>query len=442
MEVERARGQSARAIGRGRRAGTAKSCIYIFLWGGPPQQDMWDMKPDAPEGIRSQFRPIATNIPGIQICDQLPRVARHADKFAIVRSLSHSSNVHESSCYHMLTGQVNPTLVVPRNHRRRSDFPNVGSIVSFFSEPGTLPAAVTIPRPIGHDGITYSGTYAGFLGPGHDPMELREAPNSNEKPAPGVTLPDGIDATRLLARRGLLSLIESQDRWLQSGGSTIALDGARQRAFTMLAAPQAKRAFDLDHEPSRVRDRFGRNEWGESFLLARRLVEAGVRLVSVIWMYFMPNGRVANVWDNHGGTEGLGGITGYAMLKQPYCLPSLDQAYSALLEDLAARGLLDETLVVIVGEFGRTPKINATAGRDHWGMCQSVVLAGGGVRPAQVYGSSDKIAAYPKDQLVSPEDLLATIYFAMGLAPDELIADREGRTFRISDGRPITALFG
>ena len=424
------------------RSRKAKACIYIFLWGGPPQQDMWDMKPDAPQGIRSLFKPIRTVVPGIDISDQMPLLARHTDKVAIVRSLTHPSNVHEASVYHMLTGRQNPTLAVPRNFRRRSDFPNVGSVVSYFSQPGVMPATVTLPRPIGHDGITYAGTYAGFLGPRHDPMELQAAPNSNDHPAHALAAPAGVDATRLIARRGLLNLLESQDRLLQSRRETEALTGFQEQAFRMVSSPTAKRAFNLNREPQAVRERYGRNEYGDSFLLARRLIEAGVRLVSVIWMYFMPNGRIANVWDNHGGTGGLGGITGYAMLKAPYCLPPLDRAYSALVQDLAERGLLEDTLVVAAGEFGRTPKINAMQGRDHWGMCQSILLAGGGVRGGQVYGASDKIAAYPKDNPVSPEDLLATIYYALGLRPDSEIRDREGRPQRIAEGKPIRALFG
>src|SRR5207245_4648921 len=176
------------------------------------------------------------------------------------------------------------------------------------------------------------------------------------------------------------------------------------------ASPEARRAFNLELEPPRLRARYGRNEYGESFLLARRLVEAGVRLVSVMWMYFMSNGRIANVWDTHGGTAGLGNVGGFALLRERYCLPPLDRAYSALLEDLDARGLLDETLVVTTGEFGRTPRINNTQGREHWGPCYSVLLAGGGVRGGQVYGASDAIGAYPRDNPVSPEDLLATIY--------------------------------
>jgi hypothetical protein len=313
--------------------------------------------------------------------------------------------------------------------------------VSYFSPPGHLPATVSVPRPIGHDGVTYAGTWAGFLGPRHDPLELKEAPNSSDQPAHATKLGAELTEARLNARHGLLRQLEARERVLQ-GKTTEALAGNYEQAFRLLASPAAKRAFNLDLEPPAVRDAYGRNEYGESFLLARRLVEAGVRLVSVFWMYFMPNGRIANVWDNHGGTGGLGSITGYAMLREKYCIPPLDRAYSALLADLADRGLLDETLVVVVGEFGRTPKINATQGRDHWGMAQSALLAGGGVRGGQVYGATDKQAAYVKDNPVSPEDFLATIYHAMGLEPEREMHDRGGRPHRICEGRPVTALFG
>ncbi len=304
-----------------------------------------------------------------------------------------------------------------------------------------MPASVTIPRPIGHDGVTYAGTYAGFLGPQRDPMEVRRRAKCNARPTHSLDLPEGLDTTRLLARRGLLRLIEEQDRFLQARAAAGGLDPFREQAFRMLADPAAKSAFDLDREPPKVRDRYGRNEYGESFLLARRLVESGVRLVTIVWLYICPDGNVANVWDNHGGTGSLGGITGYAMLKEKYCLPPLDQGFSALLEDLSARGLLDETLVAACGEFGRTPKINAAAGRDHWGACQSALLAGGGIRGGQVYGASDAHAAYPKQNPVSPEDMLATIYHALGLPPETEITDRLNRPMRISEGRPIARLF-
>jgi hypothetical protein len=400
---------------------------------------MWDLKPDAPQGIRSLFQPIDTVVPGIRICDQMPLLAKHTDKVAFVRSLTHNSDVHEASVYHMLTGKQNPTLVVPRNRRNRNDFPNLPAIVSHFTPSGELPANVTIPRPIGHDGVTYSGTYAGFLGPRYDAMELREAPSSAEPPTHSISLAPELNTSRLLARRGLLDTLEAQDRILQKGNEGV--DGFYEQAFAMLSSPAAKRAFNVHLEPPVVRDRYGRNEYGESFLLARRLVEAGVRIVSVIWMYLLPGGGVSNVWDNHGGTGSLGGITGYAMLKEKYCLPPLDQALSALLEDLHERSMLDDTLIVAVGEFGRTPKINANQGRDHWGRAQSALLAGGGIRGGEVYGSTDAQAAFVKDNPVSPEDFLATIYESLGIPSDSEIHDRNNRPYRITEGKAVQALF-
>jgi hypothetical protein len=423
----------------------AKSCILVYLWGGPPQQDMWDLKPEAPEGIRSQFAPIDTVTPGIRISDQMPKIARQTDKMAIVRSYTHPSNTHEVGVYHTLTGKINNTLSVPRNQRNRNDFPNTGAVVSYFSPPQTMPASVTIPSPIGHDGVIYTGTYAGFLGAQHDPMELKPPGEVNRAPPHSLDLLDGVDSTRLQARHGLLALLEEHDRVMQKRGAVGGVGGLeqfREQAFRMLTSPEARGAFDLSHESASMRDRYGRNEYGESFLLARRLVESGVRLVTVVWSRICPDGNVINVWDNHGGTPSLGGITGFEMLKANYCLPALDLAYSALLEDMQARGLLDETLVVMLGEFGRTPQINKAQGRDHWGACQSVVLAGGGIRGGVVYGSSDAHAAYPKSNSVAPEDVIATMYHALGIGPESTIHDRENRPHRISEGRALVELFG
>jgi len=419
----------------------AKSCIYLFLWGGPPQQDLWDLKPDAPQGIKSLFAPIHTVVPGIDICDQMPLLAKHTDQLAVVRSVTHSSDVHEPSVYHMLTGKQDPTLVIPRNARRRSNFPFIGSIVSAFTPPGDLPACVTVPRPIGHDGVTYAGTYAGFLGPRHDPMELREAPNSGEQASHSLAPAPNLPPDRMLARRGLLGALEARDRRLQQGGASDGLGSFYEQAFRMLTAPAAKRAFNLDLEPPGMRDWYGRNDYGESMLLARRLVEAGVRLVTVTWMYIFPNGRVSNVWDNHAGYGIHGARTGYDLLKSPVCIPPLDRGLSALLADLKQRGLLEETLIAVAGEFGRTPQINKDGGRDHWGKCQTALLAGGGIKGGQVYGATDPRAAFVKDRPVSPPDFLATIYHALGIAADSEIHDRSGRPYPICDGAPVTALF-
>jgi hypothetical protein len=272
-------------------------------------------------------------------------------------------------------------------------------------------------------------------------MESREVLTRSGHTAHAVTMPRGVDTARLIARRGLLQLVEDQDRMLQKSPPT-GLTGFREQALRMMTSAAARQAFQLDRESPATRDRYGRNEYGESFLLARRLVEAGVRLVSVIWMYFIPDGRLLIAWDAHGGLEGLGNISGFDMLKAEYGIPPMDRAYSALLEDLHQRGLLDETLVVMTGEFGRTPRINQVQGRDHWGACYSAVLAGGGVGGGQVYGASDKVAAYPKDHPVAPEDLLATIYEAMGISSASEVIDREGRSVKVCDGKAVEAIFG
>jgi len=421
----------------------AKSCILLFLWGGPPQQDMWDMKPDAPEGIRSLFKPIPTNVSGLQFCEHLPQMAKVADKMAVVRSVTHGSDIHEVGVYHMLTGQVDTGMVVPKNNRRRNHWPGPGAIVSCLRpSSATVPSSVTVPRPIQHDGTKYAGTHAGWLGAQYDPLELPDAGFAGGRPVFDLGLPPGLDATRLIRRRGLLHAVEVSDRHLQQNPSALGLDSYRERAFNLLASPDTKRAFNLELETNATRDRYGRNHYCESFLLARRLVEAGVRLVTINWMFFRPDGNPLNPWDNHGGTPALGGVTGFEMLKKDYCLPSLDQAYSALIDDLHQRGMLDDTLVVTMGEFGRTPAINKTGGRDHWGACQSVTLAGGGIRGGQVYGASDPHAAYPTENPVSPEDLLATTYWALGIPTHAEIREPEGRPQPVTKGTPLTALFG
>src|SRR5262249_32989867 len=236
------------------------------------------------------FKPIRTTVPGIHICDQMPLIARQTDKMAIIRSMNHPSNFHEASVYHTLTGRQTATLSAPSNFRRRSDFPTVGSIVSYFSPLGAMPASVTTPRPMSFDGAIWAGTYAGFLGPRHDPMESREALTASGHTSHALSIPLGVDTTRLIARRGLLQLVEDQDGFLQKSPPIGAFAGFREQAHRMMTSPAARQAFDLDRESPALRDRYGRNEYGESFLLARRLVEAGVRLVSVIWMYFIPDG--------------------------------------------------------------------------------------------------------------------------------------------------------
>jgi hypothetical protein len=419
--------------------GKAKSCILIYLWGGPPQMDMWDPNPLAAEGIRSHFAPINTVVPGIDISEELPLFSKYTDRTAIIRSLSHSSNNHEPSVYRTLTGDLNPSLRVPRNHRNRNDAPNVGSVISAFSPNVGLPSTVTIPRPIGHEGVTYSGTYAGYLGARHDPLEIAAAGESKTGPAHSMQLQKELNQRRLLARRGLLEVVEEQDRRFETNATAQGYNEFREQAFSMLSAAKAKDAFNLDLEDDKTRDRYGRTEWGESILMARRLVEAGVRLVTISWMYIQKSGNVANIWDNHGPFEGL---TGYGMLKAKYGLPALDRGFAALMDDLTNSGLLDETLIAMFGEFGRTPKINKNQGRDHWGAVQSGVLTGGGIKGGEVYGTTDRDSAYPTSKPVSPEDMLATIYYSMGIAPESEIHDPLGRPHRVVSGNPLVSLFG
>lgn len=429
---------------------SAKSCIFLFMWGGQPQQDMWDMKPDAPAGVRSPFQPIQTSAPGIYVSDQMQKIARHTDKMSVIRSLNHSATDHGVSVYHAMTGRAMvPPRTFPANDRRRTDFPSIGSMFSYLGEKSPIPTSFSLPRPVAHDGVRYAGTHAGFLGSAHDSVELGQVYNHVEvgpranaaQSAIPLSLPEDISVARLQARRGLLGLLETQDRQMQQNSGMTAYNGVYEDAYRLLNSTAVKHALDLERESPETRDRYGRNEYGESFLTARRLVEAGVRLVTVNWMFITPRAKVYNVWDTHGGLNDLEhGETGYGMLTAPYCLPAFDQAFAALLDDLTQRGLLDETLVSCVGEFGRTPRINGVNGRDHWPYCYSGVLAGGGVRGGTVYGSSDKIAGYVKENPVSPGDYLATVCEACGLDSSREVHDLEGRPFKICDGEPITSI--
>jgi hypothetical protein len=422
-------------------AGKAKHGILIFLWGGPPQMDMFDPKPDAPDGIRTLFKPLNTNVSGIQLTEMMPLTAQQADKFSIIRSVTHGSDAHEVGCYYMMTGKWDTSMVVPRNNRRRTHAPGLGGVMSCLSPSANVPSSFTLPRPVMHDGTRYAGTHAGWLGPQYDPVELPEVPLVNGNPVLNFSQAAGVDVDRLVKRQGLLHAVETMDRTLQNGPVTKGTDIYRERAFSLLSSGATKEAFDLSRESDKMRDRYGRNHYGESFLLARRLIEAGTRFVTLNWMFFRPDGNPLNPWDNHGGTGALGGVSGYEMLKRDYCIPPLDRAYSALLEDLHARGMLDETAIVAMGEFGRTPKINSMMGRDHWGACQSVLVAGGGFKGGTVYGASDAHAAYPAENPVSPPDLLASLYAAFGFAPETTVLDVENRPQPITDGRPIPALF-
>lgn len=425
------------------RVGRAKHCIYIYLCGGPSQMDLWDPKPDAPLGIRTVFDPISTNVPGITFTNLIPNVARHADKLAVIRSMNHTSPDHNVGSAHTLEGKKPRT---PADvYQAPTDHPALGAILhKLRGESGLLPPWVVLPRYFTTNSPPVKGQSGGFLGPSFDAVAMDEPKMDSlaakELKFTGFRLPDQVDKDRFDARRRLMGHasppgLSSEIRW----------NAMADRASAMLGGELSSRAFDLSLEDSRLRDRYGRNEYGQSFLLARRLVESGVRFVNVFWTFFDKQGCQFNLWDNHGVTTdicGVGGVRkGVDMLTHQYCTPSFDRAFPALLEDLESRGLLDETLVVVAGEFGRTPKINDMSGRDHWPNCYTQLLAGGGVRGGQIYGESDKIGAYVKDKPVSPEDFQATVLHAFGVEPDTFITDHLDRPIRVTDGEPLRSLF-
>lgn len=414
--------------------GKAKSCIILFLMGGPPQHSTWDPKPDSPPEIRGEFGPIATNVPGIQYASALPRLSRHADKLCVVRAMSTGDNAHSSSGYYILTGVPHqPMQVENANPGAPNDWPNMGAIVRRVrGDSGGLPSAVRLPMHIFNtDSSVWPGQDAGFLGRASDPWLFRCDPGAASLRIPEFTLDADVAVDRLGERRDLLQQL---DRTIASAGSSRGAFAPRQvQAFDLLTSTRARAAFDLSREPARVRDSYGRHHFGQSVLLARRLVEAGVSLVHVNWYRGPEEPADAPCWDSH---------TKEASRLKTVLAPTADQAFAGLLEDLSVRGLLDETLVVCMSEFGRSPKINGAGGRDHWGPVFSVALAGGGVKGGQLYGSSDKHGGQPKDGRVLPPDLHATIYHLLGIPSDTEIHDGLGRPLPVSRGEVVKAMVG
>lgn len=424
---------------------TAKRCISIFLCGGPSQPDLWDLKLEAPAGIRTEFSPIATSVPGLPFSELIPQVARHADKLALIRSMTHTNNDHGGAIAYTVMGEkprVQTELYVSRH-----DHPGVGGILNrVLGDRGDLPAWVVLPRLFGTSSPPYKGQSGGFLGPAYDPLAFSKEPKGSLTDAPlkldSIQPQEMLTPERLAARRQL-----QQSKAVEVSGALIdRYDDFQHKAFDLLSNPKTRRVFDLEQESSAVRDRYGRNEYGQSFRMARRLVETGVRFVNVFWTFFDKKGCQFNLWDNHGVASDVCGIDGQLKGKQQltheYCTPSFDRSFSALLEDLDQRGLLNETLVSVSGEFGRTPKINAYSGRDHWAHCYTNLLAGGGVRGGAIYGASDAHGAYVKENPVTPEDYAATVLHAFGISPEVAIPDVLGRPVRVSTGTPVTAVFG
>lgn len=427
-----------------RSFGQAKSLVLVYLFGGPSHIDIWDMKPEAPSGIRGEFRPIATNVAGIEVTEHLPRLAQRADRYAILRSLTHGDSAHGSASHTMLTGRRPRVLgeVPPRE----DDYPHFGAVLSRLrpADPGVAPF-VAFPWHISTSTNIVPGQNGGFLGGTFDPWQVRPAGAAETSfDVPLATLPESVNFDRFAARRELLRQVTQRPDW--GDGEAAAL---YQRAFQLLTSPRFLEAFRVERETEAVRQRYGLNLFGQSLLLARRLVEADVRTVVVYWPdrhepeAFNNNGVIDKVavpaWDTHG--YHVGNTANFPRLRD-HNLPVLDYSLSAFLDDLAERGLFDQTLVAVTGEFGRSPKINPDAGRDHYGNVFSALLCGGGVRGGQVYGSSDKIGAYPADKPVSPGDFAATLYHCLGLPPETEVHDRLGRPIRIAEGEAIRALVG
>jgi len=413
----------------------AKSCILVYLLGGPPHLDMFDLKPDAPAEIRGPFQPIATQVPGLQICEMMPRLASIADKYSIIRSVSHRNSNHTPMIYYTLTGRetAQPNRDNDIRPPQPDDFPHTGAVLAKFKHSAaSLPGYVAMPEVAIRSSI--SGQYKrartllrggspGFLGAQYAPLAVNGQPGTSGA-IPALALPKEVSAERFEQRAALLSLLDRGSR-----PETEAHQKLRTQAVTLTGSSNRGRlrVFSLDDEPARTRERYGKHRFGQSMLLARRLATAGVPMVAVHFNEM----TICDGWDTHSKNfEAC----------RTELLPMLDQSLSALLEDLDRRGQLDDTLVVCLGEFGRTPRINKNAGRDHWGECSSALLAGGGIRGGRVVGASDKHASYPTDDPINPVDIQATMYQCMGLDPHQLIYDRSQRPWEISTGKVIRQL--
>jgi hypothetical protein len=432
----------ARAAGRGRTGrkaagqfGQAKACILIFNYGGPSHLDILDLKPDAPREIRGEFKPVATCVPGIAISEHLPRLGRLTNRYAIIRSVTHRDNDHAIGTYLALTGFSHPRhdILGIEPPASAEDMPSLGAVLSKL-RPAQRPVFSYVVlgdlRHLGnHDSM---GQDAGRLGRAYDPFAVpyaiaRPRPEDIRLDLSGVQSVMGqVDGSRLAGREQLLQQVLHAAPPLQGTTATRDLDGFRRKAMALLSSPATRHAFDLAKEPLPVRERYGPQPFAQNCLLARRLVEAGVPLVTVYSAGYRD-------WDTHGDN--------FKLLKNNL-LPIADQGVAALLEDLDNRGLLQETLVVWMGEMGRTPRINGGGGRDHWSFCYSIVMAGGGIRGGQVYGSSDRMAAYPSTNPVSPADIAATIYHCLGVDPQTEVLDQQGRPLVVGAGQPIQALLG
>lgn len=428
--------QAEATAGSALRPPRAKRVIFLFQWGGPSHVDMFDMKPHVHSDYRSLYKPISTSVPGLQVCEHLPKTATVMHHFAQIRSVHHTMNNHNSAGYTALTGVEPPT----DDQRLRDSldlFPAYGSVVDKVAPNSNgMPTFVSYPHRIA-DGSVTPGQHASFLGKAHDPLFIPNDPNAADFRLPQLSLPAGVSMKRLQDRRALQKLINQQSRELDETAAARGLDTFYERAIGMLNSSQIRAAFDLSTEKQEVRDAYGRTTYGQSCLLARRLIEAGVRFVTVYFDKSIGGRRTdSGGWDTHGFDD-----TRMFDILPKWHFPQTENTLPTLIHDLESRGLLEDTLVLWMGEFGRTPKINKNISRDHWPKCYTVLMAGGGVRGGAVYGASDKYGALPDRDPVTPGDVAATMYELLGIDPATEVHDNLNRPLPIASGKPIRDIF-
>lgn len=413
----------------------AKSCIVLYCWGGMSHHEVFDPRPDAPVEVRGEFSPISTAVPGIIVGEHIPRLAKLVDRLAIIRSVHHDQSAHGRGMYWNLTGHRPPPVPAGNIAPTRDHWPSLAAMVSKFREaPKGVPRSVRLPYPLVDNGTLQAGEYGGWLGVPYDPIVMKTpagvpwAGVSRSLGAEVLDLKNHVGENRATSRR---QLVASLERSISTPHEFYQFEHFRELASDMLLSSGVRTAYDLEAEDSKIRDAYGMHIGGQSMLLARRLVEVGVPIVQVCCSAGDLNGGAGDMWDTHSNN--------FNRLKDRL-LPVFDQATSALILDLEQRGMLDETLVVVLTEFGRTPKINGGAGRDHYPSVYSVAMAGGGIRGGQVYGSSDTLGAFPRNSPCTPADLHATIFHALGISPSATIRDRLDRPFPVSDGKPLPLL--
>jgi uncharacterized protein (DUF1501 family) len=441
-----ARAQESGAPAKKDGFGSAKNFIFVFLQGGPSHLDIWDPKPDAPENIRGEFKTLPTKIPGVHVTEVMPNLAKVLDRTTLIHSVSYTPAGlfnHTAAIYQMMTGYT-PDKVSPSGQLEppnRADYPHIGSQIVRIKPPADpmLPF-VMLPRPLQESNVIGKGGTAGFLGAAYDPYYMYQDPNQNISTV-DLSLRSEINQTRMERRASLLNKVDQAMPEIEKAVSEYALGTYDQKALELIISGRARKAFDLNEEPAAIRDKYGRHTFGQSLLLARRLIEAGSRVVQVNWPAVANGNPQVDAWDTH--------AENFGPLKNLHC-PKLDSGLPALLEDLDSRGLLKDTIVLAIGEFGRSPKmgvstsgnVNSAKGRDHWPYCYTGLMAGAGIARGAVYGKSDKTASSPAENPVHPIELLATVYHAMGIDPATMVNNHLGQPRELVQAKPVFGLFG